>query len=50
MGLRLSLKTNGVTVRQYEDKLHFTDKMRIKMGQYVVKYFQGERERNGELV
>ena len=34
----------------YEDKLHLTDKMGIKMGQYVVKYFQGERERNGELV
>ena len=34
----------------FEDKLHLTDKMRIKMGQYVVKYFQGERERNGELL
>jgi hypothetical protein len=34
----------------YEDKLHLADKMRIKMGQYVVKYFQGVRDRNGQLV
>ena len=33
-----------------EDKLHLVDKMRIKMGQYVVKYFEGERRRNGSLL
>ena len=33
-----------------EDKLHMNDKMRIKMGQYVVKYFEGERRRNGPLL
>ena len=33
-----------------DDKLHLADKMRIKMGKSVVKYFEGERERNGPLL
>ena len=28
---------------EYEDKLHLSDKMKIKMGQYMVKYFKGEK-------
>ena len=32
------------------DKLHLNDRMRIKMGQMVVKYFEGEMERrNGAM-
>ena len=34
----------------WEDKLHLVDKMRVKMGTYVLKYFEGERRRNGPLV
>ena len=33
-----------------DDKLHLADKMRVKMGKSVVKYFEGERERNGPLL
>ena len=32
------------------DKLHLCDKMRVKMAQYVIKYFQAEREKKGPLV
>ena len=35
---------------EYEEKKHLSDKMRVKMGQYVVKYFQGERLRKGVLI
>ena len=35
---------------QYEDKLHVVDKVRVKMGRYVLKYFQAEREQKGPLV
>ena len=31
------------------DKLHLTDKMRVKMGQNIIKYFEGEYVRNGPL-
>ena len=34
----------------YEDKLHVVDKMRVKMGNYVLKFFQAEREKKGPLV
>ena len=34
----------------YEDKLHHVDKMRVKMGNYVLKFFQAEREKKGPLV
>ena len=34
----------------WEDKLHLVDQMRVKMRNYVLKYFQGERRRNGPLV
>merc|ERR1711954_137615 len=33
-----------------EDKLHLIDRERVKMGQYVLKYFQGERRDKGPLV
>ena len=33
-----------------EDKLHLADYWRVKMGQDVVKYFQGQRRRNSPLV
>ena len=33
-----------------EDKLHLVDKERVRMGQYVLKYFQGERRDKGPLV
>ena len=33
-----------------EDKIHLVDKMRVKMGNYVLKYFQAEREKKGPLV
>ena len=32
------------------DKLHLVDKMRVKMAQYVVKYFQGQRKTIGPLL
>ena len=32
-----------------EDKLHLSDKMRVKMGRQVIKYFEGEYERNGPI-
>ena len=32
------------------DKLHLCDKMRVKMAQYVIKFFQAEREKKGPLV
>ena len=35
---------------QVEDKLHVVDKVRVKMGKYVLKYFQAEREMKGPLV
>ena len=31
------------------DKLHLVDKQRVKMGQAVIKYFQGTMERNEPL-
>ena len=31
-------------VRRYKDKLHVVDKVRVKMGNYMLKYFQAERE------
>ena len=33
-----------------EDKLHLIDRERVRMGQYVLKYFQGERRDKGPLV
>ena len=33
-----------------EDKLHLCDKMRAKMGKFVVKFFEGELERKGPLI
>ena len=35
---------------QYEDKLHVVDKVCVKMGRYILKYFQAEREQKGPLV
>ena len=32
-----------------EDMLHLNDKMRARMGQAVVKYFDGETKRKGVL-
>lgn len=32
------------------DKLHLSDKMRAKMGKSVVKFFEGQFERNGPLI
>ena len=34
----------------YEDKLHLVDKERVRMGQYILKYFQAERRDKGPLV
>ena len=34
----------------YEDKLHLVDTERIRMGQYILKFFQGERRDKGPLV
>ena len=33
-----------------EDKLHLIDKERVRMAQYVLKYFQGERRDKGPLL
>ena len=33
-----------------EDKLHLVDKERVRMGQYILKYFQAERREKGPLV
>ena len=32
-----------------DDKLHLSDRMRVKMGRQVIKYFEGEYERNGPI-
>ena len=34
----------------YEDKLHLVDKERVRMGQYILKFFQAERRDKGWLV
>ena len=34
----------------FEDKLHLVDKERVRMKQYVLKYFQGERRDKGPLI
>ena len=33
-----------------EDKLHLSDKLRVRMGQYVHKFFLAERRDKGPLV
>ena len=33
-----------------EDKLHLVDKERVRMGQYILKFFQGERRDKGPLI
>ena len=35
--------------RATEDKLHLSDRMRVKMGRQVIKYFEREYERNGPI-
>ena len=32
-----------------DDKLHLSDRMRVKMGRQVIKFFEGEYERNGPI-
>ena len=47
-GAQVEFKTqrwNAWASEAFEDKVHLADKMRVKMEQYVVKYFEGERER-----
>ena len=31
------------------DMLHLSDKMRIKMGRQVIRFFEGENERHGHI-